>query len=147
MEMFHFIDSFFFVESSWHLRWLETVFPNSNWLFSQIPRPPPPPPPKIKCQTGLLNFIWLSCHIHYFEFQSFDQSLSENGSSPKGESWVLSALNILVVCESLKKKTVSSFLKSLNSRGKTVLIMNQLKSANCSKVNLSYFTCIKFLTF
>ena len=36
----------------------------------------------------------------------------------------------------LKKKTVPSFLKNLNLRGKIVLIMNQLKSANCSKFHL-----------
>ena len=37
----------FFVESSWHLRWLETVFPNSNRLFSQIPLSSPSPQNKM----------------------------------------------------------------------------------------------------
>ena len=135
---------FFFVKSSWYLRWLEKVFPNSNRLFSQIPLPSPPPPDKMSnwiTQFHLIVMPHTLFRISVFwskpEWESFDfegRKLSFERFEYTCSWWEL-------------KKTVSSFLKNLNSRGKIILIMNQLKIANCSKVNLSYSTCIKFWTF
>ena len=150
--LFHWLIDFYCIKQ-FTLKVVGNGFPNSDRLISHHTKQislPPPPHPREKMSDWISRFhshVHSDCHAT-FTISNFNllikawvrivglrrEKVGFEGFECTCSRWEL-------------KKTVFSFLKNLNSRGKIVLIMNQLKIANCSKVHLNYFICIKCWTF
>ena len=154
--LFHWL-IYFYCRKQFTLKVVGNSFPNSDRLISHhtkqislpYPFPPPPPHPCEKMSDWISRFhshVHSDCHAT-FTISNFNLLI---------KAWVriVGLRREKVGFEGFEctcswwelKKTVFSFLKNLNSRGKIVLIMNQLNIANCSKVHLNYFIYIKFWT-